>query len=365
MEVKNSIRKFRKTNIKKILIIYWGFFGDLIITTPLLEYLHKGFPLAKIVYIIGGFEPKRIPKSFNHGSALLKHNPYINRCIISKVSILKDLLTEKPYDLVIDLCGSKFSTLLSYISGAKLRIWGRFRELPEDFFYSWRLNNGTWTKPIKIKLNRRYCRAQRFLEIARTLGIKTKGQVILRLFLSRKEKVYCQSFFKKINKNNNLVVGMHPGGRLLHRLWSPKNYALLADRLIEELKAKVIVFYGPQEKKTAQQVLRYSNYKLIKVLKKDIRKYIALVSGCDLFITTDGGPLHIALAVEVNSIGMFSNKYNKHYWYNHYPRNLFFPVSIDTYNLKQNEIEVEKVFKKAKFILYKYSKNKCRPKKLS
>jgi ADP-heptose:LPS heptosyltransferase len=353
MESVDLNNKQWKSTVKRILIIYWGLYGDLIITTPFLEYLRRGFPGVKITYVVGG-DTLAIHKALEHAGRILENNPHLNKCIKSDVSILGGLFTEKPYDLVIDLCGnnSKFSSVLSHISGAKVRIWGHFRELPEEFFYAHRSSDGKWADSVKVMLNKKCCRAERFLEIIRFLGVKTDGKAIPRIYLSRKEKAFSRRFFKRITEKDNLVVGMHPGGRQLRRLWNTGNYSLLADRLIKELGAKVVVFYGPGEKKIADMVCKHSHYKLIKMFQRDIRKYVALVSRCNFFITTDGGPLHIALSLGIPSIGIFGNKYNGRYWYGHYPKDFLFPDFIQSNSiLKKSKEDVEQVFKKIRSIL--------------
>ena len=144
---------------------------------------------------------------------------------------------------------------------------------------------------------------------------------------------------------------MHPGGRLPRRLWSPRNYSLLADRLIQELGVQVVVFYGPREEKNARKVCRYSRHKLKTVFQKDIRKYMALLPQCALFISSDGGPLHMALAQKVPSLGLLNNKYTQPFWYSCYHAKIASFFLFKENKLAADNKVVDQVFKKAKQVL--------------
>ncbi len=340
-----------KSTIKRILIVYWGPLGDTLAVTPLLELLNEGFPKAKITYIMGGPENR-------FGTKLLENNPHVDKCMQSDISIIKKILTDEPFDLAIDLCANRFSHLLSRISTPYVKVWGRFKDDLNEFFCLRRRRNGRWPRPVKITLKKGSHKIGQFLQVPRILGIKPVRKLFPKIYLSQKEKKTTRRFLKRIAKKKSFIVGMHPGGFHLWRLWEMRNYAHLADRLIEKLNAKVFVFYGPKERKFADGVCKFSQHKLIKVFRKDLRQYISLVSGCDAFITSDGGPLHIALALGIPCIGIFRKKISLLYWYAHWKNShLFFNFLFRKSDPHKNK-EVERIFKKARFILQHNFKNK-------
>jgi len=324
--------KMLRRTMKNILIIYWDFFGDILITTPLLKILHKGFPNARITYIVAG----QIPNIHSHAARILEHNPDVDRCIRPDASIFARLLKEDPYDLAIDLCAGKASKLVTKMSGAKIRLLGRLRGMPVHFSCYTCLDGKTalsFKVPIKcnrsVKRNMFYkvYRLRQFLEFADFLGINIRKIPAPKIYLSKGERRFCKQYFRKIkSKKRDLVIAMHPGGRGKHRLWDTRNYALLADKLTEKYNAKILIFYAPDEKSFADSVCGFSHHKLIKASQRDIRKYISIISGCDLFISADGGPLHIALALGVPSVGIFKDKRVAVNWYNYKQRKGLFSV---------------------------------------
>ncbi len=339
----------RKT-IKRILIIYWGFLGDLLVATPLAAVLRRGLPRSYITYVVGdqGYEPKMPP--YELGMKILEENPDIDERIRADRSILGTLRTlfmDKPYDLTINLYGNKTSELIVKASGARMKIWGKFRGVPHSFFYSENLS-GEWTKSFRVEVSRQKYkyRGRQFLEIARFLGINIKDPATSKICLSAQERRFSREYLKKIRKKGNVVIGMHPGGQHPGRLWGATNYAALADGLIDTYNAKVIVFYAPGEKHFTNSVCKFARHKLITISEKDIRRYVSIISGCDLFISSDGGPLHMALSLGVPSIGIFRNRGNAIYWYNYKKRKGLFSVFVKSVKYSKRKTIKTGIFKR-------------------
>ena len=90
------------------------------------------------------------------------------------------------------------------------------------------------------------------------------------------------------------------------KCWEPERYAALADRLIAEFDAEVILFGAPQENEMAARIvgaMRHRACNLVGATK--IGELPALLSTCHLFIGNDSGAMHVAGAVGVPVIGIF------------------------------------------------------------
>ena len=101
----------------------------------------------------------------------------------------------------------------------------------------------------------------------------------------------------------------------LNRLWAVKNYAQVADELIARTGCRLLVFQGPGELETAASVCREMHNQALLVPLLEIRKYAALVKKCQLLITSDGGPLHLAAAVSINLLGIFRDELSAKRWF--------------------------------------------------
>jgi ADP-heptose:LPS heptosyltransferase len=337
--LKMRLSKYRFKKIKKItrriLIIYLDFFGDFLTTTPFLEALRRHFPLSSITYVLG------LGAKFSQGtSRLIEQNPNVDQCIHSKVSILSDLLRERPFDLAINLCGGKTSQLIAKVSGARIRLWGRLPGIPTHFFYSDSLK-GDWSPPLKINLKEDDYKVEAFLDLIRFLGFKAKKVMMPKIYFSKEERHFSLNYLRNLkNEDKDIIIAIHPGGRDPERLWKTVNYSYLADSLIEKYNAKILVFYAPREKHFALRVCRSSRYKLLMAHEKDIRKYASIISGCDVFISTDGGPLQMALASGALCVGIFKSEHRKNitHWYNYKKRENLFSLFVKPIENSQRNV---------------------------
>lgn len=310
---------------RRILVMYWGMFGDLVLTTPLLEALKANFRKARITYLVG-----RSAHRSHDAGVLLLNNPHVDKYIRSGDSLFADILKERPFDLVLDLVANRTSATVSRLSGAKVRIWGEHRYIPDHFFYSDSLG-GAWSEPVRVGIDRRLCRADVNLELARFLGYKGRAVSEPRIYFTDREKREAEGLIARLRgPGRSPVIALHPGGRGHGRLWKTANYSALADALVRRHRARVVIFYGPKEKNVAERLRRLSETRPALAHEEDLRKYAAMLSACDIFISSDGGPLQMALASGAPSIGVFKAETikNTKYWYGTGRRKGLYPVYV-------------------------------------
>jgi heptosyltransferase-2 len=80
--------------------------------------------------------------------------------------------------------------------------------------------------------------------------------------------------------------------------WPTERYAALADRLVADLQAEVIVIGSPAELDISLEVTRrMRNQPVVLTGKTDLSELVAVLSQVDLLVTNDTGPAHIASAL--------------------------------------------------------------------
>lgn len=103
------------------------------------------------------------------------------------------------------------------------------------------------------------------------------------------------------------LVALHPGASKAPRAWHAERFGLLARRLIEGAGARVLLLGGPGDADLLRQVA--SGAPPSGILLPDpvpsIRLTAALMARCHLFIGNDSGPMHLAAAVGVPTLGIF------------------------------------------------------------
>jgi len=112
--------------------------------------------------------------------------------------------------------------------------------------------------------------------------------------------------------DGDLVVGVAPGGGgswgsdASYKHWSPFKFAEVANKLIEKFNTKVIIIGDESERKISDVVIHMMRNKPIDLTGKvNLELLPAIIKRCNLFISNDGGPMHMAVALGVKTVSVF------------------------------------------------------------
>ncbi|MCE1163849.1 MAG: glycosyltransferase family 9 protein, partial [Bacteroidetes bacterium] len=93
--------------------------------------------------------------------------------------------------------------------------------------------------------------------------------------------------------------GVNPGTKMRIKRWDVSNYLRLAEMLSEKTETGIVLFEGREEdEKYPAGINLKSNYRVRTI---DFN----LIPACGVFISADTGPLHIAAALGVPTVGLF------------------------------------------------------------
>src|SRR6266576_3719169 len=264
-ESKEKRLDFQCEEIERILLVRTtSRMGDSILATGAIPAFRKSFPDARIDFV-----GSRI------SSALLRNLPIDNHFTITRrfpqaswsYLVLLAQLRSIRYDFAIDLSCSQ-SAMGSFIvgfSGARFRVGLRGEEnLP-------------------------------FLVLSH--GEKEDGR-------------------KKINDliaaDRAPVVGVFVGGRKSWgKRWPIDNFCELI-RTLQRRGINVVTFVGPEETRLVGFLKKALGTQPL-VYESSSRNFAAMVSHCDLFVTCDSGPMHLASALGTRTVAIFRNN-NFDHW---------------------------------------------------
>jgi lipopolysaccharide heptosyltransferase II len=107
--------------------------------------------------------------------------------------------------------------------------------------------------------------------------------------------------------NAQYLVGISPGATFgTAKRWPAPRYAELATRLRRETGAVAVYFGSPQERELAEEVRALAGVPAVMLAgKTSLAEFIALIQGCDLFLTNDTGTMHVAAALGVPTLAIF------------------------------------------------------------
>ena len=101
------------------------------------------------------------------------------------------------------------------------------------------------------------------------------------------------------------LVGINPAaGFGTSKLWAAEDFAHVADVLAERHNFHPLILTGPGEEGLAHEISERMRYRAINIGGADVSLALlkALISHCLIFITTDSGPRHIAVAFDLPTV---------------------------------------------------------------
>lgn len=283
-------KAINEERIQKIILINLQGIGDILMTTPFLSALREKYPMAQIDYLC-----------YKENGVLLENDPRINTLLkrqeenIFSTDFLKTIkmIQQRKYDLVLNLFHAQHSALLTVLSNAEYKMGNLWSTASTSNNLAVKRTRKTWDVRENCK------------NIAEQLGITIKGPAALSLSL---EKASENKRYKEIK--NRKIIAINPFAHWISKKWPKEYWQQLIKKIAEDKKYHeyVVAVIGTEEdKEEAEEVLEKIEKKRRENLcgKYSLKNLAAALKHIRLFITTDTGPLHIALAVQTKTIGLF------------------------------------------------------------
>jgi heptosyltransferase-2 len=257
--------------------------GDAVMAIPAISAIHEVYAETKIY--IAAVESQR--DIYNHltfkpdGFIGLKSGKYSKNAKL--INIVKA-------DTIILFTNSFSSALEAFISGIPNRI-GYRRD-----FRSPLLNQGIDKSPDK----------QHMIDYYNKLAEQTEITVNSTRPVLKAEKGIPDCLANtKYNKKKPLV-GINPGAAYGEaKRWLPENFSKTAESLLNR-GYQVVLFSGPgPELSSAREIARKQPEIINLAGKTSIEELINTIALCNLFITNDSGPMHLANALSIPVVAVF------------------------------------------------------------
>jgi len=193
------------------------------------------------------------------------------------------------FDFVIDLHSLSETNLLGFLSGAPKRLYSRRPGRSLNY-----LSNFHPPPPVEDASKHS---AARYLDVLRPLNIKDVSS-IPRLRTRPSDDLAVEKMLRKEKATFAApLVGLFPGAGHPGRRWPMDRFASLADYLIRNEGARVLVFAGPEETNLVQQIRREFPSSTIVFDRLTIPQLASAQARLSVFVSNDTGPIHLAAAV--------------------------------------------------------------------
>jgi heptosyltransferase-2 len=261
--------------------------GDIILTTPALAALKAHYPRAHLDFVV----------KERYQELLRDHQLLDGLYLLSPSDGLLSLgrqLRRQRYDIVLDLHGNLRSRFVTVLLPASMKL-----RYGKRILRRWAMVRGGYRPSGAPHV------VDRYLECLRPLGIRASRDRP-RLYLSGDDLKFREEFsFQHRLGVSRPLVGLHPGARWPGKRWPAERFARLGRELREKGNAEILVFGGPQEEDSASWVADEIGQPAQLASALSLGQLMALISGCDLFVTNDSGPMHLATALGVPVVAIF------------------------------------------------------------
>lgn len=291
--------------VRRILVIEIWLLGDVVLVTPLLQALRLRFPDAQISLLAkrhaeelltnSGLVDQFITFDFPWTAVTGKYRAarYDRHAITALISRLR----RENFDLTIDCRMDIRSNLIAFATGAPRRLGYRFgggsylltdaltaspndHHKVDDWLALLPSNNGT----------------------SRHIAGESHKLFTPRLHVTTEERAEAARRLRSLGfTDDDLIIGIHPGASQPQRRWSLADFAWVADSLAERHSAKPLVFLDPENYGETMPLHGSGQF-----LSTSLRELMATLTQCDLLICNDSGPMHIADALGVPVVAVFT-----------------------------------------------------------
>lgn len=304
---------------RKILIVQPSWVGDAVMATPTLRAVRLLYPNAHISYLM-----KRYVKPVYTGM------PWVDQLITYRTGkttkksgkSLFDLaarLGSARFDLAVLLPNSFQSALICKMARID-RVVGYERD-GRSFLLTDRLlapkDKGKFIPSPIIKY---------YMGLARYLGAAERD-LKMELFVTETERKEAEEVLRRagldaqdLSRATNSATDasaarrdgpwilLNPGAQFgAAKCWLPESFAALSDRFVNELGAKVLISSAPRERQIVDAIVRHTKRPTYDLQKAGLSlgTLKEIVRRCDLMVTNDTGPRHIAAALDVPVVTVF------------------------------------------------------------
>jgi heptosyltransferase I len=279
-----------KFKARKICLIRTSALGDTVHALGLVNGLRKGYPDAHLTWIIQPLPYEMVKFQKNIDRFIIFDR---NRRIPEWTKLMKQLRKEY-FDLLLIPHVSAKASVIAMGVRASVKIGFDFKRSRE--FHWLAANRHIPFRPM------RHVQDQ-FFEFLDFLEIKDYP-VEWNFVFTDEELAWRESFFQTISRP---VVSFVISSSNVEKDWSLKGYAAVMDHVDRVLNLQPMIIGGPSaaEQAAALEISRLCRAKPIIALEKPIRHTMLQISGSRMVVSPDTGPLHMAVALNIPTVGLY------------------------------------------------------------
>jgi heptosyltransferase-2 len=295
---------------QKILVVQPSWVGDAVMATPTLRALRSLYPQAEIAYLL-----RRYVKPIYTGM------PWADRLVTYRTGKTRAKAGKGMFDLAARLRSAKFDMAILLTNSFKTALLCKMAGIDKVVGYD-RDGRGFLLSDKLLPQKDRgkfvpFPIIRYYMGIAQYLGSHERD-LSMKLFVTPGERLAADAVFARAGLDPALdrpaaqgrppLVLLNPGAQYgAAKCWLPENFAALADRLIDQLGATVLLSGAPKERAIIEAIRSHMHHSPIDLSTSGLTlgALKEITRRCDLMVTNDTGPRHIAAAFDVPVVTVF------------------------------------------------------------
>ncbi|MBS4912618.1 MAG: glycosyltransferase family 9 protein [Veillonella sp.] len=319
---------------KHIVVTFLMHLGDVILTTPFLHVLRKAAPHSHITYVMD----EKLKE-------VMQYNPNIDTIITvdkkgrdNSIGALRRIgksisKTVGPVDIVINLHPNERTSFLAS------QIGGTFTTGMSHFLF-----RPFMSKYTRLDRTGRHA-ADMYINVLEQLGVTDTSNKGLEIYTCPEWDKTVYDFYHAHGVSDvDIVIGFNVGSAVPEKRWPKERFAEVADFFCHK-GYKVVFFGGPMDKEMVDDVVKHMECEpIVATGQFSLGELAAAISHCNLFITNDSGPMHVAVSQHVPLVALYGPSNPK--FYGPYTKNCIVLESMENYEVGKS---MKKIIKEGNY----------------
>ncbi len=277
----------------KFLVIRLSSLGDVVLATPVVELLKKHHPDAEVDFLVKKEYSELLEGNGNISRIISFDSKGDHKGITGIFTIVRELKREG-YTHLVDLHGNLRSRMITGLLSDSETLRYKKQVLQRRMLL-WGL------KPRTIHTVKAYCSS------LSSLDVKTDFIPLPSIRISQEEDDVARELLRTFGISDGLLLtGLNPGAKWATKRWTEEGFVEVGKKVISELGSRVLLFGGPDEKGLCERIAESIGEGAFSVAgKTGLKEAAALIKRCNVFVSNDSGPMHIATAVGTPVVAIF------------------------------------------------------------
>ena len=289
---------------KNILVINTMHIGDLMLVTPALRTLRANYPQAHIALLTDKPLADLVRCNENIDECILIDKHGRDKGIRALIRFIRQI-RKRHFDLVINYHRNERASAIASFSGGK-KIVGYAQPFFHRFFDHWMPNLAMADTPKDKVMHQTLCHLKVLQEAAGCTKLDDRG---LEMWLPPEEEKKASDLWQKEFAEDDRVIAFNIGASWMTKRWIDAYFAECADHFIQE-GYHIAFLGGPTDVaivKACIEKMKEKDSPKVHVFtgKVSLTVLAGLLRRCCLFLTTDSGPMHVGVAMNVPIVTMF------------------------------------------------------------